>query len=111
MGDYYSDEKIASRNDSRNRFATFRLHDNKPKPKPKPNKNFAYDEHNLATNSLGDFRDLMKRKARDEASMKKAARILASMKKTKGGKVKVYTGPKNGKYIIKNGSKIYINCK
>ena len=134
MGDYYSDEKIASRNDSRNRFATFRLHDNKPNPKPKPNKNFAYDEHNLATNALGDFRDLMKRKARDEASikrkardeasmkrkardeasMKKAARILASMKKTKsikGGKVKVYTGPKNGKYIVKNGSKIYINCK
>jgi hypothetical protein len=28
-----------------------------------------------------------------------------------GGKVKVYTGPKNGKYIIKNGSKVYIDSK
>jgi phage-related minor tail protein len=27
------------------------------------------------------------------------------------GKVKVYTGPKNGKYIIKNGSKVYIDRK
>jgi hypothetical protein len=26
-------------------------------------------------------------------------------------KVKVYTGPKNGKYIIKNGSKVYIDSK
>jgi hypothetical protein len=28
-----------------------------------------------------------------------------------GGKVKVYTGPKNGKYIIKNGAKVYIDSK
>jgi len=28
-----------------------------------------------------------------------------------GGKIKVYTGPKNGKYIIKNGSKVYIDRK
>ena len=27
---------------------------------------------------------------------------------TAGGKVKIYTGPRNGKYIIKNGSKVYI---
>jgi hypothetical protein len=26
-----------------------------------------------------------------------------------GGKVMIYTGPKNGKYIIKNGSKVYID--
>lgn len=26
-----------------------------------------------------------------------------------GGKVKVYTGPKNGRYIIRNGSKVYID--
>lgn len=28
-----------------------------------------------------------------------------------GGKVMIYTGPKNGKYIIKNGSKVYIDRK
>jgi hypothetical protein len=40
------------------------------------------------------------------------ASYLASPRK-KGGarKVKVYTGPKNGKYIIKNGSKVYIPQK
>ena len=29
----------------------------------------------------------------------------------RGGKVMIYTGPKNGKYIIKNGSKVYIDRK
>ena len=113
MGDYYSDEKIASRNDSRNRFATFGLHDNSLKPIPK--KKFTYNEHNLAANALGDFQDHMKkRKARAESIMINAAETLVKMKKSKskiGGKAKVYTGPKNGKYIIKNGSKVYIKCK
>ncbi len=37
----------------------------------------------------------------------------ASLSSRRGGagKVKVYTGPKNGKYIIKNGSKVYIDRK
>lgn len=30
---------------------------------------------------------------------------------TQGGKAKIYTGPRNGKYIIKNGSKVYIDSK
>lgn len=29
----------------------------------------------------------------------------------RGGKIMIYTGPKNGKYIIKNGSKVYIDRK
>lgn len=28
-----------------------------------------------------------------------------------GGQINIYTGPKNGKYIIKNGSKVYIDSK
>jgi hypothetical protein len=45
-----------------------------------------------------------------------AAQILLnlsrSFKRAKhGGKVMIYTGPKNGKYIIKNGSKVYIDRK
>ena len=36
---------------------------------------------------------------------------LTRLRSLSGGKVKVYTGPKNGKYIIKNGSKVYIDRK
>jgi hypothetical protein len=41
------------------------------------------------------------------------AAALSSPRKNEkiGGKVKVYTGPKNGKYIIKNGAKVYIDSK
>ena len=41
----------------------------------------------------------------------KSSRASASKKPqtNKGGKINVYTGPKNGKYIIKNGSKVYID--
>jgi len=56
---------------------------------------------------------MKKRKARAESIMRNAAETLEKMKKSKytGGKAKVYTGPKNGKYIIKNGTKVYIKCK
>jgi hypothetical protein len=56
---------------------------------------------------------MKKRNARAESIMRDAAQTLRKMKKSKniGGKAKVYTGPKNGKYIIKNGTKVYIKCK
>jgi hypothetical protein len=47
------------------------------------------------------------------ASKKRRLEVLQSFKKSNshGGKVMIYTGPKNGKYIIKNGSKVYIDRK
>ena len=38
----------------------------------------------------------------------RASRASKKPRTTTGGKVKIYTGPRNGKYIIKNGSKVYI---
>ena len=38
----------------------------------------------------------------------KASRASKKPRTTAGGKVKIYTGPRNGKYIIKNGSKVYL---
>lgn len=46
--------------------------------------------------------------------MRKAAETLVGMKRSRtsvGGKINIYTGPKNGKYIIKNGAKVYINTE
>jgi|688.fasta_scaffold1469698_1 hypothetical protein len=47
------------------------------------------------------------------ASLLASPRRKLDSPRKKGGarKVKVYTGPKNGKYIIKNGSKVYIPQK
>jgi len=42
---------------------------------------------------------------------KKPVNVPFAMRAPTGGKVMVYTGPKNGKYIIKNGSKVYIDRK
>jgi hypothetical protein len=39
----------------------------------------------------------------------KSLRASKKPRTNKGGKINVYTGPKNGKYIIKNGSKVYID--
>ena len=41
----------------------------------------------------------------------KASRASKKPRTNTGGKINVYTGPKNGKYIIKNGVKVYINSK
>lgn len=40
-----------------------------------------------------------------------AANSASEPSGVRGGKVMIYTGPKNGKYIIKNGSKVYIDRK
>lgn len=37
--------------------------------------------------------------------------IHAANHAANGGQINIYTGPKNGKYIIKNGVKVYINSK
>ena len=58
-----------------------------------------------------------KRLALEESSPTSFARRAAAAKKLKtngtnvGGNSKIYIGPKNGKFIIKNGSKIYIDNK
>jgi hypothetical protein len=48
---------------------------------------------------------------RSQKGPKKIVNVPYGMQPPTGGKVMVYTGPKNGKYIIKNGSKVYINRK
>jgi len=49
------------------------------------------------------------RRGRDRSPPYEEASL--SSRRGGGGKFKVYTGPKNGKYIIKNGSKVYIDRK
>lgn len=51
---------------------------------------------------------------KDIKQIRDAAKTLVGMKRSRasvGGKINIYTGPKNGKYIIKNGAKVYINTE
>jgi hypothetical protein len=64
-----------------------------------------YDEkkyNNISNSSISYNNDELKAFESDD---------LTRLRSLTGGKVKVYTGPKNGKYIIKNGSKVYIDRK
>ena len=52
--------------------------------------------------------------SKKRANSSNSAEHAKSAKRTKhanGGQINIYTGPKNGKYIIKNGVKVYINNK
>lgn len=52
--------------------------------------------------------------SKKRANSSNSAERAKSAKRTKhanGGQINIYTGPKNGKYIIKNGVKVYINNK
>ena len=53
-----------------------------------------------------DSRDIRESKRRRE---KVLIEVNKKQKITNGGQINIYTGPKNGKYIIKNGVKVYIN--
>lgn len=61
------------------------------------------------------FQRILQEWGRKEAAkaQKEAAETLVLMKNrpASGGKINIYTGPKNGKYIIKNGAKVYINTE
>jgi hypothetical protein len=53
----------------------------------------------------------LEKKAVAEKKRKLALSQSVQTRNSQGGKVMIYTGPKNGKYIIKNGSKVYIDRK
>ena len=51
------------------------------------------------------------KKRANSSNSAERAKSAKRLKLANGGQINIYTGPKNGKYIIKNGVKVYINSK
>lgn len=50
-----------------------------------------------------------KSKSQSKSQSKRSTNNSPAKRPANGGQINIYTGPKNGKYIIKNGVKVYIN--
>lgn len=64
-----------------------------------------------AANTLVQGYHANSKKRANSSNSAERAKNAKLRKIANGGQINIYTGPKNGKYIIKNGVKVYINSK